>query len=149
MKRTITILTLGLLLAAISVQAQETNPTTRLERQHTKYTHFQKGQMKQTEASLLAAITSESVSMQQSAIQAVRDLEELVADYPFNSLVAPLADKLRRPNTDQVTRQLAALALDELHSDAGDAVIKEVAANSNDKSLQTLCRALLVRSNIQ
>ncbi len=124
------------------------NSTTRIERQH-KYSHFQKGQMKQTEASLLAAITGEGVPMQQSAIQGLRDLEQLVPDYPFSTLVAPLSSRLKSEKTDRVVRRLAALALDELHSNAGDTVIREVAANCDDQGLQSLCQALLIRSNIQ
>jgi len=141
-------LAVGLLLATVLVQAQETKSTTRLQRQH-KYTEFQKKQMKQTEASILAGIQGESVGMQQGAIQALRELAQIAADYPFSSLITPLEGKLTNTQSDRTVRMLAALALDELHSDAGDAVIKSVAEKSEDESLQTLCKALLVRSELK
>jgi len=148
MKRRTMILAVGLLLVALSVQAQEGKSTTRVERQH-KYTHFQKGKMKQTESSILAAIENESVGMQQTAVQALRDLEQMVPDYPFSSLITPLSNKLQSAQTDPVVRKLAALALDELHSDAGDAAIRAMAEKCDDKGLQSLCEALLVRSNLE
>ena len=142
------ILAAGLLLVAVSVQAQEGMSTTRIERQH-KFTHFQKGQMKQTETSILAAIQSETVGMQQTAIQTLRDLEQLAPTYPFSSLIAPLTEKLKSEQSDRVVRRLAALALDELHSEAGDAAIRDVAEKCDDTGLQTLCKALLIRSTIE
>jgi hypothetical protein len=142
------LLAVGLLLVAVSVQAQETKSTSRVEQQH-KYTHFQKGQMKQSEASLLAAIESPSTGLQQTAIQSMRDLEQMDTAYPFSSLIGPLSEKLKNEKADKVVRMLAALALDELHSDAGDAAIRSVAENSTDTGLQTLCQALQVRSNME
>ena len=53
---------------------------------------------------------------------------------------------MKDETSDSIARRLAALALDELHSDAGDAVIKDVADKSDDKGLQTLCQALLVKN---
>jgi len=56
---------------------------------------------------------------------------------------------LKESTSDPIARRLAALALDELHSDAGDAVIKNVADMSDDIGLQTLCQALLVKKHKQ
>lgn len=148
MKRLLTIVTAGLLFGALSLQAQDGGSTNRIDRQH-QYTGFQKGQMKQSESSILAALDGTSVGMQRSAIQTVRDLAQMVPDYPFSSLIAPLAAKLKDETVDPVVRRLAALALDELHSDAGDAVIRDVAEKCDDKGLQLLCEALLVRSNLK
>jgi hypothetical protein len=67
--------------------------------------------------------------------------------YPFQASLAPLGKKLKDEKADPTVRCLAALALDELHSNAGDAVIRDVAGSSQDKGLQTLCNALLVRSD--
>jgi hypothetical protein len=147
MNRIMTILAVGLMLFAVSLQAQESKSTKRIERQHT-YTQFQKSQMKSSEASLLAAMNSESVGLQQSAIQSLRDLEQLAPEYPFSTLIGPLEQKLKNEQADQTVRMLAALALDELHSDAGDAVIKSMAEKSENKSVLDLCNALLVRSNV-
>jgi hypothetical protein len=148
MRRSLMILAGGLLLVAVSVQAQDSKSTTRIERQH-KFTHFQKEKMKQSEASILAAIQSQTVGMQQTAIQTLRELEQLAPTYPFSSLIAPLTGTLKSEQTDPVVRRLAALALDELHSEAGDAAIKSVAERSDDTGLQTLCKALLVRSSME
>lgn len=148
MRQRVMFLAVGLLLATVLVQAQETKSTTRLQRQH-KYTEFQKKQMKQTEASILAGIQGESVGMQQGAIQALRELAQIAGDYPFSSLIIPLEGKLTNTQSDRTVRMLAALALDELHSDAGDAVIKSVAEKSEDEGLQALCKALLVRSELK
>jgi hypothetical protein len=94
MIRVMMFLAVGLLLVAVSVQAQETKSTSRVEQQH-KYTHFQKGQMKQSEASLLAAIESPSTGLQQTAIQSMRDLEQMDTAYPFSSMIGPLSEKLK------------------------------------------------------
>ena len=155
MKRIVTIVAVGLLLAAVSLQAQETQlvsqenvSTNRIQKQH-NYTQFQKTQMKASEASILAAMNSQSVGLQQTAMQTLRDLEQLDPDYPFGSLIAPLGEKLLSEQTDPTVRVLAALALDELHSNAGDAIIRAVAEKSQNPDVQNLCRALLVRSDLK
>jgi hypothetical protein len=125
-------------------QAQEGKSTSRLEKQH-KTTHFMKNQLKQTEASLLTSVTGTSVEAQRAAIQTLRDLEQLFPEYPFISIISPLETILKGEKSDPIARRLAALALDELHSDAGDSAIKDVSELSDDIGLQTLCQALLVK----
>ena len=148
MKGCLLLLVASLFLVGPPLRAQETMSTTRIERQH-NFSHFQKEHMLQTEESLLDAITSKSVGLQQTAIQTMRELEQLDTSYPFSSLIAPLVVKLKDEKADKVVRTLSALALDELHSDAGDQAIKTIADNGPDKDLQTLCAALLVRSNLE
>jgi hypothetical protein len=70
----------------------------------------------------------------------------LFPEYPFSTIITPLETILKESTSDPIARRLAALALDELHSDAGDAIIKNVADMSDDKGLQTLCQALLVKN---
>jgi hypothetical protein len=125
-------------------QAQEGNSTSRLEKQH-KTTHFMKNQLKHIEASLVTSLTGASIEAQRSAIQTLRDLEQLFPEYPFSSIISPLETILKGETSDPIARKLAALALDELHSDAGDSAIKEVSEISDDIGLQTLCQALLVK----
>jgi hypothetical protein len=128
-------------------QPRESKSTTRLEKQH-KPSSFLKEHLKQTEESILQSLQTGNVGSQRSAIQTLRDLEQMFPEYPFSALLAPLEKILKDEKADSVSRRLAALALDELHSDAGDAVIQEVAGACDDKGLQTLCQALLVkRSN--
>jgi hypothetical protein len=125
--------------------SQESKSTTRLEKQH-KTTHFMKERLKQTEASLVVSLTGKSMEAQRGAIQTLRDMEQLFPAYQFASIITPLETILKEETSDPIARRLAALALDELHSDAGDAVIKDVADRCDDKGLQTLCQALLVKN---
>lgn len=50
---------------------------------------------------------------------------------------------LKNERVDPTSRMLTALALDELHSDAGDLVVKAVAEKCDDSGVQNLCKALL------
>jgi hypothetical protein len=145
MKQAIVVLA-ALCVLAVAAQGQETSATTRIEKQH-KTSRFQGQHMKQTEATILQALEGNSPGVQQSSVQTLRELEQMYPAYSFSTLVMPLGDLLNNIHADGVVRRLAALALDELHSDAGDAAIKNVANANDDKGLQTLCSALLVRSN--
>lgn len=100
----------------------------------------------QYEANLLKTLDNENPAVQAQAVQAMRDLEQMFPKHPFKSFIEPLGKKLKDENADAIVRTLAALALDELHSDAGDAVIASIGDSSQDKCLQTLCKALAVRS---
>lgn len=136
-----------LLLIAVSAQSQGDKSTTRIERQH-KISHFQGGQMEHSEASILQGLQSDSPRLQQTSIQSLRELMQLAPAYPFSTLTGPLEATLNNEHADRTVRWLSALALDELHSDAGDAAIRAMSANDKDAGLQTLCQALLIRSNI-
>jgi hypothetical protein len=146
MKRVLISLTLALVIVCAASQAQGSKSITRLEKQHGP-SRFQTRHLKQTEESLLPALRGELQGGQQMAIQTLRDLEQMFPDYPFAATITTLETVLKDESTDPISRRLAALALDELHSDAGDAVIKDVASTSSDKGLQTLCNALLVKSD--
>jgi hypothetical protein len=122
--------------------------TTRAQMQHKYNTRFLSQHLKQTEESLLKALQDTSISMQTSAMQTIRELEQIFTEYPFASLLVPLEYKLKDENADSVVRMLAAIALDGLHSDAGDDVIGDVAKSCEDKGVQTLCKALLVKGGL-
>ena len=139
---------IALLLFATAGQSQDSLSTTRLEAQHQSSSSKAK-RLAQFEENLLKTLANENPTMQAQAVQTIRELEQMFPKYTFKSLIAPLGVKLKDEKADGVVRQLAALALDELHSDAGDAMIRDVAASSQDKGLQTLCNALLVRSQIR
>jgi hypothetical protein len=145
MKHPFLSLAVALLALYIMAPAQEVKSTTRLEKQH-KTTHFMKSHLKESELNLVATVQGKSVESQRGAIQTLRDMEQLFPEYPFASIITPLETILKDETSDSIARRLAALALDELHSDAGDAVIKDVADKSDDKGLQTLCQALLVKN---
>ena len=148
MTRILLSMTLVLLLSATAVQSQDSLSTTRLEAQHESIASKAK-RLVQYEENLLKTLESGTPTMQAQAVQTMRELEQMFPKHPFKSLIAPLGAKLKDENADGIVRHLAALALDELHSDAGDAFIKEVATSSQNKSLQTLCSALLVRSQLR
>jgi hypothetical protein len=139
---------IALMMCATAVQSQESMSTTRLEAQH-KPTSSMEKRLAQHEENLLKTLENENPNVQAQAVQTIRELEQMFPKYPFKSSLAPLEAKLKDENADAIVRRLAALALDELHSDAGDAVIKDIATSSQDKGLQTLCKALLVRSQIK
>ena len=125
--------------------AQEKLSNTRFENQH-KISRLVEKHLPQTEMNLRVSINSQNASVQQSALQALRDLERLFPSYPFDSLLVTLELLLKDTKADILSRTLAALALEDLHSDAGDAIIKDM-VNAEDKELQTLCSALILKSN--
>jgi hypothetical protein len=129
----------------IAVQAQDAPSTTRLESQH-KPTSSMASHLAQYELNILKTLDSGNAAAQAQAVQTLRELEQMFPKYPFEQSLAPLEAKLKDEKADPIVRHLVALALDELHSDGGDSVIKDVAATCQDKGLQTLCNALLVKS---
>ena len=145
MKRALLAFAVAFVAFAALVQAQESPSTTRIDSQHKSSKTMEK-QLPQYEANLLAILKGDNPVMQAQAVQTIRELEQLFPKYSFAASLAPLTSALKNEDADGVVRRLAALALDELHSDAGDAAIKAVAAECADKGLQTLCSALLVKS---
>jgi hypothetical protein len=128
-----------------SRQASESTSTTRLQKQHKLDIRFLRDHLKQTEERLALALEDTAVNKQIWTLQDIRELEQVFPEYPFSALLKPLEERLGDETTDPVVRRLVALALDELHSDAGDAIIKATADSSQDKGLQTLCKALLIK----
>ena len=122
-------LPVALVILVASGQAQESKSTTRLQKQHNLDTRFLREHLKQTEQSLIPALEDTIVNMQTAAVQNIRELEQVFPEYPFNSLLKPLEDRLEDENTDPVVRRLVALALEGLHSDAGDAIMRATAAS--------------------
>mgnify|MGYP001465223514 CR=1 FL=1 len=141
------VMVLAFLVLTTGVHAQDKS-TARAQMQHKYNMRFMSQHLKQTEESLLKAMQDSSVGMQTSAIQTIRELGQIFPEYPFTSLLVPLENKLKDENADGVARRLAALALDGLHSDAGDAIIRDVAKSCEDKGLQTLCKALLIKGSL-
>jgi hypothetical protein len=146
MKRVLFSIALVSLLLSVGLQAQAKKSTTRIEKQHGPSIFLEK-HLKQTEESLLPALRGEFEGSQQMAIQLLRQLEQLFPEYPFAATIPTLGKVLKDEKSDPVARRLAALALDDLHSEAGDTIIKDIASNCDDKGLQTLCNALLVRTD--
>lgn len=136
-------LTLVLFLGATGLAQTSTS---RVEKQH-KATAFIKAHLTQTEDHILRALNSPFPDEGlQSPLQTVRDLEQLFPAYSFEKFIIPLENILKNDQVDPTSRMLAALALDELHSDAGDDIITATAIKSDNVGVQTLCKALLAKA---
>ncbi len=107
-------------------------------------TRFQKQHMKQTEASLVNALNSESAGVQATAAQTLRQLEWTFPEQEFKSTISPLIRIVKDEKGDTQARILAVIALEGLHSDLGDEAIALTAKNSSNKSVQELCAALIM-----
>jgi chorismate-pyruvate lyase len=145
MKRTLFLSALALLVCATALQAQENASTTRIESQHSATKSMGK-RLPQHEENLLVSLESGNPTVQAQAVQTLRELEQMFPSYTFAASLGPLGEKLKDEKADPVVRRLSALALDELHSDAGDVILRDVSTSTQDMGLQTLCKALLIRS---
>jgi hypothetical protein len=145
MKRLLVGSAVAIVLFAASLQAQEGPSDTRIASQHKPPSAMEK-QLPQHEATLISTLASGNATMQAQAVQTIRDLEQMFPKYSFKASLEPLTAKLKDEKADGTVRMLAALAMDELHSDAGDAIIRNVAGSTQNKALEMLCNALLVRS---
>ncbi len=137
------------LLVVMSVTGSAQNPTSRIEKQH-RATVFMRSHLTQTEDLILRALKSpfENEGLN-GPLQTLRDLEQLFPDYPFEKLIGPLDEILKNEKADPKSRMLAALALDELHSDAGDIIIKNIADKLENSEVKTLCNALLTSAKTE
>jgi hypothetical protein len=131
-----------LILTGASSFAQDQQ--TRFLKQHKS--HFLKDHLKQTEDMLVQALKSNSVNMNSSAAQTIRELEQIFPNESFSSFIEPLSVIIQNEKADTQLRILSVLALDGLHSDKGDKVIYEVAKNSSDESLKNISKALAIES---
>ncbi|MCW8814318.1 MAG: hypothetical protein OQK65_12370, partial [Chlorobium sp.] len=89
---------------------------------------------------------SNDANMVSSSVQTIRELEQVFPDEAFTSFIDPLSNIVRNENFETHARILSALALDELHSDKGDASIYDVARNSSNQSVKDICSALAIES---
>ena len=117
---------------------------TRLLKQHRL--SFEKTHLEQTEIMLVQALESNSPSLNSSALQTIREIEEIFPTESFSTFIEPLGDIIKNENADTQLRILSALALDKLHSDIGDNIIYEVAKNTTNESVKNVSQALAVKS---
>jgi hypothetical protein len=100
MKQLLFLLATSLLLVA-TAQSQEIKSTTRFEAQHKFSSRWVAKHLQQTEENLVAAVDSaNSPSLQASAVQTLRELEQIFPQYPFSSALTPLEKKLKDEQTD-------------------------------------------------
>lgn len=146
MKNRIIFLSLSVLFLFIFINrsafAQE--QTTRFLRQHKAY--FLKYRLDKTDTMIMHALQSNSVNMKETAVQTVRELEEVFPYEPFILFIDPLSNIIRDEKAATQLRILSALALDKLHSDEGDKVIYEVAKSTTNESIKNICKALAIES---
>lgn len=95
---------------------------------------------------LVKALEANSVSLNSTASQTIRELEQIFPDEPFEEFIEPLGKIITDEHAETESRILSALALDGLHSDSGDKVIFEVAKTTSNNSIKAICEALAVES---
>lgn len=117
---------------------------TRFSKQHNSY--FVREHLDQSVQMILQALQNQNPSNVSSAVQTIREIEQVFPDEPFTSFISPLGNILKNENSETSTRVLSAVALDELHSDAGDQIIFEVAKNTTNPTVKNICTALAIES---
>jgi hypothetical protein len=128
---------------AITTDAQTAGA---LSRSKVQWTRFQKQHMPQTEEMLVNGLKDSDPSIRSTTAQNIRDLEFTYPDEPFTDLLTPLMERLKDENEIAQVRILSAIALDQLHSETGDQVIRDVSKISSNQSVKDVCTALLVKS---
>ena len=134
-------LTLSVLLLFLFVGASlaQERPT-RFAEQHNS--EFVKNHLETTEKMLLKHLTDTTTNSELSAVQTIRELEQIFPNKSFSSFIEPLSNIVKNEKLETQLRVLSAIALDELHSDKGDIAIYEVAKNSTNESVKNVCRAI-------
>ena len=140
-------LALLLFFASVSITAQNNhNNQTRYSKQHPKRYNYMKDHLNQTEANLLQSLKSDNISINTSAVQTIRALEEIFPSESFSAYLDPLIAIVQDEKADTQLRLLSAIALDKLHSDKGDMVIYMVAKNTTNESVKILSQSLAIES---
>jgi hypothetical protein len=116
----------------------------RFTEQHNSY--FVKDHLDETVQMILKAVNNPNPAYVSSAVQTIREIEQVFPDEPFTSFVSPLSNILQDEKSETSTRVLSAIALDELHSNTGDNVIYEVAKKTPNQTVKSICTALAIES---
>jgi hypothetical protein len=140
MSRTFYSLALGLFFFAITIQAQ--SDISRFQKQHNS--KFNKKNLKGTQEMLIKSLESGKPEMISSAAQTVRELEQIFPEESFSSMLNPLIKIVKDEKAETVSRILSLFAIEALHSDVGDAAIKDVQNSTSDKTLREICNAMFV-----
>ncbi len=142
---TILVLSMAVIFFFVSGLSLAQNKPDRFVKQHKS--DFVKEQLPTTESMLLKALKNDSTDMKISAVQTIRELEQIFPAEPFNSFIDPLCDIVRNENSETHLRILSALALDELHSDKGDKVLFDISNSTPDESVRNVCIALAMETS--
>lgn len=126
-------------LAFTSINAQSTS--TRLQKQH-DVTKFMKAHLTSSIEMLNRALENKQYNMKLSALQTIRQLEQIFPEESFSSLIEPLITVINDNGIETETRALAAITLDQLHSDKGDEALFLVGQNCQNRTIKNLCQAI-------
>ena len=139
-----TVVLIALVYLFIDESALAQNQQPRFLKQHNS--HFLKEHLKQTEQMLLQALQNNSVGMNSSAVQTIKELEQIFPSESFSLFLEPLCNIIQNEKADIHLRILSALALEGLRRDIGDQAIYEVAKYTSNESLKNICVALAIES---
>lgn len=126
-------------LAVTSLNAQ--SAPSRIQKQH-DVTRFMKAHLNSSIEMLNRALANKQYNMKLSALQTIRQLEQLFPEESFSNLIDPLITIVNDNNIETETRALAAITLDQLHSDKGDEALFLVGQNCENTTIKNLCRAI-------
>lgn len=130
---------LSLAFAFSGLNAQ--NASTRLQRQH-DVSKFMKAHLSSSIEMIARALEDRQFNMRLSALQTTRQLEQLFPEESFSRLVQPLIKIINDNDIETEARVLAAITLDQLHSDEGDEAIFQAAKNCENPTMKNFCRAI-------
>lgn len=142
MKLIIFLLLASTALLTITVNAQD--QSTRFMEQH--HSEYVKSHLDVTKQMLLKAMQYTDPNFQSTAIQTLRELEIIFPDDKFSSFIEPLIVNVKDEKEDTQVRLLSILALENLHSNKGDAAIYEVAQYTSNRSVKDLCVVMSLKS---
>ena len=108
---------------------------------------FVKEHLKQTEKMLVQHLQNDSTNSKLSAVQTIRELEQIFPTEPFKSFIEPLIYIVKNEESEPQLRILSTIALDELHSDKGDKAIFEASKNTTNESFKNFCVAISFESS--
>jgi len=141
MSRTFLSLVLGLILFAITIQAQ--SDISRFQEQHN--TKFNKKNLKRTQEMLVKSLESGNPKMKASAAQTLRELEQIFPEESFSAMLNPLIKIVKDEQGETASRILSLFALESLHSDIGDAAIMDLKNATSNETLREICSAMAVK----
>ncbi|MCU7497450.1 MAG: hypothetical protein HF314_17765 [Ignavibacteria bacterium] len=125
--------------AFTGLEAQDAN--SRFQKQH-NITTFMKSHLTSSIEMTARALENKEFNMKVSALQTIRQLEQLFPEESFSRLIEPLATIINDKNTETETRILAAITLDQLHTDKGDEAIFLIGQNCENSTVKNLCQAI-------
>jgi len=131
---------LTLLFILVSALSFAQDRPTRYEEQHNS--EYLKKNLKTIEKMLIKHLQNDSTNSKLSAVQTLRQLEQIFPTYSFKSFIEPLNNIVKNEELETQLRITAAITLDELHSDIGDKTIFEVSKNSTNESVRNICTAI-------